>query len=132
MPSVVSTGFSSNVVCALTGITFRQLDYWTRTGMVVPSVVDAHGSGRHRRWSESDVRKIAVLGAFSRVAPGLRRVLAERLRDLDVVPRFVVVVGDWGVRFCDSPDDVAKIRRTEDWRHVLSVLATDGLVPFDA
>ena len=34
-------GFRGPQVCALVGITYRQLDYWARTGLLRPSIADA-------------------------------------------------------------------------------------------
>ena len=39
-------GYRGPTACAAAGITYRQLDYWARTGLVEPSVRAAHGSGR--------------------------------------------------------------------------------------
>lgn len=51
----VETGHRSPEVCRLTGVTFRQLDYWARTDVLRPSIADAHGSGSVRRYSDADV-----------------------------------------------------------------------------
>ena len=37
-------GFRGAQVCALVGITYRQLDYWARTDLLRPSIADATGS----------------------------------------------------------------------------------------
>ena len=42
-------GFYGPQVCSLVGITYRQLDYWARTGLLRPSVSAAKGSGTQRR-----------------------------------------------------------------------------------
>ena len=39
------TGFRGPTACKAAGITYRQLDYWARTGLVEPSVRNARGSG---------------------------------------------------------------------------------------
>ncbi len=54
-------GLSGSRVCALTGITYRQLDYWARTGLLSPSLAQAHGSGSKRRYSYRDVLEIKVI-----------------------------------------------------------------------
>ena len=48
-------GFHGPQVCGLVGISYRQLDYWARTGLLQPSVVAAKGSGSRRVYSYSDV-----------------------------------------------------------------------------
>lgn len=52
---------SSRQVCRLTGVSYRQLDYWQRVGLISASVSEARGSGTQRRWSEDDVRRVHVL-----------------------------------------------------------------------
>ena len=48
-------GYRGPTACAVAGITYRQLDYWARTGLVTPSVRDATGSGTQRLYSFRDV-----------------------------------------------------------------------------
>ena len=54
-------GFRGPQVCSLVGITYRQLDYWARTGLLRPSVADARGSGTKRRYSYHDVLELKVI-----------------------------------------------------------------------
>jgi DNA-binding transcriptional MerR regulator len=57
----VEEGFRGAQVCALVGITYRQLDYWARTGLLRPSITDATGSGSQRRYSYGDVLELKVI-----------------------------------------------------------------------
>jgi DNA-binding transcriptional MerR regulator len=54
-------GFRGAQVCSLVGITYRQLDYWARTGLLRPSIADATGSGSQRRYSYGDVLELKVI-----------------------------------------------------------------------
>jgi len=54
-------GFRGAQVCAIVGITYRQLDYWARTNLLRPSLVDATGSGSQRRYSYGDVLELKVI-----------------------------------------------------------------------
>jgi DNA-binding transcriptional MerR regulator len=54
-------GFHGPQVCSLVGITYRQLDYWARTGLLQPSVALAKGSGSRRIYSYSDVLELKVI-----------------------------------------------------------------------
>lgn len=54
-------GFYGPQVCALVGITYRQLDYWARTGLLQPSVATARGSGTRRIYSYADVLELKVI-----------------------------------------------------------------------
>ncbi len=54
-------GYSSSQVCVLTGATYRQLDYWVRTGILRPEFVEAHGSGTQRRFAPEQVRLVRLI-----------------------------------------------------------------------
>lgn len=54
-------GFRGTQVCALVGITYRQLDYWARTGLLCPSLASARGSGTQRLYSYHDVVELKVI-----------------------------------------------------------------------
>ncbi|HLN15965.1 MAG TPA: MerR family transcriptional regulator [Acidimicrobiales bacterium] len=54
-------GFGGPQVCSLIGISYRQLDYWARTGLLRPSLAEAQGSGTRRRYSYEDVLELKVI-----------------------------------------------------------------------
>jgi DNA-binding transcriptional MerR regulator len=54
-------GFSGPQVCGLVGISYRQLDYWARTGLLQPSLATARGSGSRRVYAYSDVLELKVI-----------------------------------------------------------------------
>jgi DNA-binding transcriptional MerR regulator len=56
-----TSGFSGPTVCRLTGVTYRQLDYWARTDLVTPSITPATGSGSKRTYSYADVLEVKVI-----------------------------------------------------------------------
>jgi DNA-binding transcriptional MerR regulator len=56
-----SEGYRGPTVCKLIGITYRQLDYWARTGLLRPSVADARGSGSKRLYSYRDLVELKVI-----------------------------------------------------------------------
>src|ERR1700744_2388860 len=51
-------GFHGPQVCGLVGISYRQLDYWARTGLLQPSLAAAKGSGSRRGYADSDVLEL--------------------------------------------------------------------------
>ena len=51
----VETGYRGPIACRAAGITYRQLDYWDRTGLISPTVRTAHGSGSQRLYSFRDI-----------------------------------------------------------------------------
>ena len=54
-------GYRVPEVCSIVGITYRQLDYWARTGLVRPSVKDAKGSGSQRLYSFQDLAMLRLI-----------------------------------------------------------------------
>ena len=56
-----TVGFSGRDTAELAGITYRQLDYWDRTDLVRPSLVDARGSGIRRRYSLRDLLSLMAV-----------------------------------------------------------------------
>ncbi len=54
-------GFRGPQVCAIAGITYRQLDYWARTDLLRPSISEARGSGTQRRYSYRDLLELKVI-----------------------------------------------------------------------
>jgi DNA-binding transcriptional MerR regulator len=56
-----TVGYRGPTACAAAGITYRQLDYWARTGLVAPSVRSATGSGTQRLYSFRDILVLKVV-----------------------------------------------------------------------
>jgi DNA-binding transcriptional MerR regulator len=54
-------GFRGPQVCGIVGITYRQLDYWDRTGLSRPSLAKARGSGTQRLYSYRDLLELKVI-----------------------------------------------------------------------
>ena len=54
-------GFRGPVACGAADITYRQLDYWARTGLVVPEIRAAGGSGTQRLYSFRDILLLKVI-----------------------------------------------------------------------
>jgi hypothetical protein len=54
-------GYRGATACAAAGITYRQLDYWARTGLVEPSIRTAHGSGTARLYGFRDILVLKIV-----------------------------------------------------------------------
>jgi DNA-binding transcriptional MerR regulator len=52
--------FSTGDAVRITGVSFRNIDYWARTKFIVPSVAEAKGTGTERRYSFSDLLALRV------------------------------------------------------------------------
>lgn len=56
-----TVGYRGVTACQAVGISYRQLDYWARTALVVPSIRDASGSGTQRLYSFRDLVVLKVV-----------------------------------------------------------------------
>jgi len=54
-------GYSAKLTADVVGITYRQLDYWARTDLVVPSLAKATGSGSRRQYSYANLLELKVI-----------------------------------------------------------------------
>jgi len=106
-------GFRGPVACSAAGITYRQLDYWARTGLVVPEVRDATGSGTQRLYSFRDLLLLKVIKRLIDAGISLQqiRVAVEHLRARGVEDLTEVTLLSDGVSVyeCTSDDEVVDL-----------------------
>lgn len=76
-------GYRGATACQAAGITYRQLDYWARTGLVEPTVRTATGSGTQRLYSFKDILVLKVVKRLLDTGVSLQNIRAavEHLRD---------------------------------------------------
>ncbi|MCJ7726372.1 MAG: MerR family transcriptional regulator [Acidimicrobiia bacterium] len=55
-------------------ITYRQLDYWARTGLLRPSLAEAHGSGSQRLYSFGDIVQLRVVKRLLDAGMSLKKI----------------------------------------------------------
>ena len=60
-PLPEDVGYRWTVACEAAGITYRQLDHWARTALLVPSVRPAAGSGSQRLYSFRDILILRIV-----------------------------------------------------------------------
>ncbi|KGF06360.1 transcriptional regulator [Arcanobacterium sp. S3PF19] len=106
----MQTGYRGPAVCRALGITYRQLDYWDRTGLVVPDIRVASGSGTQRLYSFRDVLLLKVVKRLLDTGVSLQqiRVAAEQLKTFGVDDLTGVTMMSDGasVYLCTSNDEV--------------------------
>ncbi|MFE9774622.1 MerR family transcriptional regulator [Streptomyces sp. NPDC005931] len=111
-PSMTSEqiGYRGPTACAAAGITYRQLDYWARTGLVEPSVRPAHGSGTQRLYSFRDVVVLKIVKRFLDTGVSLQniRTAVQHLRErgFQDLERMTLMSDGATVYECTSPDEV--------------------------
>jgi len=76
-------GFRAPQVCTIVGITYRQLDYWARTDLLVPSLQTAQGSGSQRLYSFQDIVQLRVVKRLLDAGMSLKKIRTamDLLRD---------------------------------------------------
>ena len=67
-------GYRAPQVCNIVGITYRQLDYWARTGLIRPSLQTASGSGTQRLYAFTDVVQLKVVKRLLDAGMSLKKI----------------------------------------------------------
>ena len=137
-PLPANIGYRGPVACAAAGITYRQLDYWARTGLVVPSVRGAAGSGTQRLYGFRDILVLRIVKRLIDTGVSLPNIraavdhLAER-EGSDLAGLTIMSDGA-SIYECRSADEVVDLVRGGQgvfgiavgsvWREVEGTLAT--------
>ena len=104
------TGYRGPTACRAAGITYRQLDYWARTGLVEPSVRGATGSGTQRLYGFRDILVLKVVKRLLDTGVSLQqiRVAVSQLRErgVDDLARITLMSDGASVYECTSADEV--------------------------
>ncbi|MFI5618510.1 MerR family transcriptional regulator [Streptomyces sp. NPDC051567] len=112
-PAPEQVGYRGPTACAAAGITYRQLDYWARTGLVEPSVRPAYGSGTQRLYSFRDVVVLKIVKRFLDTGVALQNIRAavQHLRDRGFcdLDRMTLMSDGATVYECTSPDQVVSL-----------------------
>src|SRR6185312_930089 len=106
-------GYRGPAACQIVGITYRQLDYWARTKLVVPSIRSATGSGSQRLYSFKDLAVLKVVKNLLDTGVSLNniRVAVEQLRRHGVrdLARITLFSDGVTVYECTSPEEVVDL-----------------------
>ncbi|HEU0103578.1 MAG TPA: MerR family transcriptional regulator [Mycobacteriales bacterium] len=103
-------GYGGQTACAAAGITYRQLDYWARTGLVEPTVREAAGSGTKRLYSFRDILVLKIVKKLLDAGVSLQniRTAIATLRDRGVedLAQMTLMSDGTTVYECSSNDEV--------------------------
>jgi len=105
-------GYRVPEVCRIVGISYRQLDYWTRTGLVRPSVRDAKGSGTQRLYSFQDLALLKIIKKLLDTGVSLQQVrkAVGTLRALKAPEVGTTIVSDGSrIYAVESPEAVVDL-----------------------
>ena len=111
--AVDAVGYRGVTACHAAGITYRQLDYWARTALVVPSVRDASGSGTQRLYSFRDIVVLKVVKRLLDAGVSLqnirRAIEALRVRGGEDLAGITLISDGTTVYECRSPEEVVDL-----------------------
>ena len=103
-------GYRGPVACSAAGITYRQLDYWARPGLLQPSIRAARGSGSQRLYSFRDILVLKVVKKLLDAGVSLQqvRVAVSSLqnRGVDDLASITLMSDGASVYECTSTDEV--------------------------
>lgn len=103
-------GYRGPIACRAAGITYRQLDYWARTGLVEPGVRPATGSGTQRLYGFRDILVLKVVKRLLDTGVSLQqiRTAVQHLRDrgVDDLAQLTLMSDGASVYECTSADEV--------------------------
>jgi len=107
-PQPEDIGYRGPTACAAAGITYRQLDYWARTGLVEPSVRPASGSGTQRLYGFRDILVLKVVKRLLDTGISLQHVRAA-----------IAVLRNWGT------EDLARVTLMSDGATVYDLTSAE-------
>ena len=103
-------GYRGPTACRAAGITYRQLDYWARTGLVEPSVRSATGSGTQRLYGFRDILVLKVVKRLLDTGVSLQQIRVAighlRERGVEDLAQITLMSDGASVYECTSADEV--------------------------
>src|SRR6266567_9125884 len=116
--------YTTTEVAHITGFTLRQLDYWAREKMIMPSFQQAHGSGSRRLYTVEDLVQLNIVRQLKKYSWSTQKIhkAIETLKDImnDGNPlRNAILVHGKGTIFA-----LSKTREGE--RILIDALSTTG------
>jgi DNA-binding transcriptional MerR regulator len=105
-----SNGYRGTVAARAAGISYRQLDYWARTGLVEPTVRGAAGSGSQRLYGFRDILVLKLVKRLLDTGISLQqiRTAVNQLRESGVndLAQTTLMSDGASVYLCTSNDEV--------------------------
>ncbi len=107
------TGYRGPVAARAAGITYRQLDYWARTGLVEPGVRGASGSGSQRLYGFRDILVLKIVKRLLDTGVSLQQIRTAtkvlRSRGVEDLANITLISDGASVYECTSADEVVDL-----------------------
>jgi DNA-binding transcriptional MerR regulator len=112
-PQPTDVGYRGPTACAAAGISYRQLDYWARTGLVEPSIRPARGSGSQRLYGFRDILVLRVVKRLLDTGISLQQIRSAvtylREHGATDLAQITLMSDGASVYACTSPDEVVDL-----------------------
>ena len=113
MNTTPEIGYRGATACVAAGISYRQLDYWARTGLVEPSIRGAAGSGSQRLYGFRDILVLKIVKRLLDTGVSLQniRTAVEHLRSTGIsdLERITLMSDGASIYECTSADDIVDL-----------------------
>lgn len=114
-PIPEGSGYRGSIACQAAGISYRQLDYWARTGLIEPSIRNAAGSGSLRLYSFKDCLVLKVIKRLLDTGVSLTNIRMAidhlRLQGVEDLAQLTLISDGASVYECTSDDEVIDLVR---------------------
>ncbi len=112
-PESSEIGYRGATACSAAGISYRQLDYWARTGLVEPSVRSATGSGTSRLYGFRDILVLKIVKRLLDAGISLQNIRTAvthlRSRGVNDLERITLMSDGASIYECASPDEIVDL-----------------------
>jgi DNA-binding transcriptional MerR regulator len=103
-------GYRGATACSAAGISYRQLDYWARTGLLEPSVRTATGSGSARLYGFRDILVLKIIKRLLDAGVSLQNIRTAvehlRVRGIHDLEKLTLMSDGASIYECSSPDEI--------------------------
>ena len=105
-----SIGYRGATACTAAGISYRQLDYWARTGLVEPTVRSAAGSGTQRLYGFQDILVLKIVKRLLDTGVSLQNIRTAvnhlRARGIEDLARITLMSDGASIYECANSDEI--------------------------
>lgn len=116
----MTTMLTTKEMTLRSGATYRQLDYWTRQGVLTP-VIPASGTGTRRAFSQRQVRVVRMVADLARLG-ATEPVLKAAARDAELLPADYW----WGMAYVTEDGTLGRVPASSCWAIDLGHCADDS------
>jgi len=103
-------GYRGASACSAAGISYRQLDYWARTGLIEPTVRGASGSGSSRLYGFKDILVLKIVKRLLDTGVSLQNIRSAvthlRERGVEDLARITLMSDGASIYECTSSEEI--------------------------